>query len=161
MSDDIAREVWKYSRAKGCTKLVLLVIADDANTEMREGWTSPERMAKLCNCTVRHVYNRLLILEEMGEIEVHEHPNFATTYRIRDYVAKEYGYVSFPPGLERDGGYMATKGEILNDWPECKQRDGDVRAPERMAAILARRPAPTAWEMPAYLSKRRRKRAKQ
>jgi hypothetical protein len=135
MSDKIAQEVWEYSRTKGTTKLVLLVLADNANTETREAWPSRGYLAQRCNCSERHVTNQLLILEEMEEIEVHEHPNWATTYIIRDYFHHTIG------------------GDVVPRWDLPEQPGGNVK--KRVAAIQARRPQPTVFEMPDYLRKRR------
>jgi hypothetical protein len=139
VSNPITEEVWRYSRAKPAAKLVLLAIADNANTETREAWPSPGHIAQRANCTIRHVYNQLLILEEMGELLVLEHTDFCTTYRIRQFVEES------PDGRRRQ----------LNTYPEHEQRGGNIKDPARVAAILARRPAPTPWERPAHLRRRK------
>lgn len=137
MSDKVQQEVWEYSRTKGTTKLVLLVLADNANTETREGWPSRGYIAQRCNCSERHVTNQLLILEEMGEIEVREHPNWPTTYVIRNYF------------------HRTLSGDLVPRWELPEQPGKNIKDPARIAAIRARRARPTVWEMPDYLRKRR------
>ncbi len=120
MSDDIMQDVWHYSRAKPTTKLVLLCVADNASNVNRQALIDPRDIAERCNCTSRHVYDQLYKLEEMREIQ----KVADRTYTVREYVATD--------GM--------LKGQQLNVFDDHAPQPGNIKDPERRAAIRAKRP---------------------
>lgn len=94
-------EVWKYSKARGTDRLVLLALADQARDETREAWPSISYLAKRCLCDKRTVQRNIRNLEGIGEVLVirgaagidRHRPKAATsnTYRIVVYLLDDEG----------------------------------------------------------------------
>jgi hypothetical protein len=70
MSVYVSSAVWKHSKAKGGALLVLLAIADVASHD-GAGYIAVSSLARQTRLTVRQVYNVLLSLESMEEIEAY------------------------------------------------------------------------------------------
>lgn len=68
MALEIMSEVTDYSRARGKTFLVLLMMANNANPEDRTVRVHPENYAASCHISRRSVYRALNKLLELGEI---------------------------------------------------------------------------------------------
>ena len=69
MSIEVMNDVWRYSKAKGTDRLVLIALADQAN-DQRECWPSVSSIGKKCLLTPRNVQKRIRSLEELGEVIV-------------------------------------------------------------------------------------------
>ena len=69
MSIEVMNDVWRYSKAKGTDRLVLIALADQAN-DQRERWPSVSSIGKKCLLTPRNVQKRIRSLEELGEVIV-------------------------------------------------------------------------------------------
>lgn len=120
MSREIETEVWRYSRAKAVTKLVLLCVANEANNTNREAFIDVYDIAAQCNVGWRHVYDQLAKLEEMLEVE----KIADRTYTVRKYVAS--------------GGYL--NGKQLNVYEDHAPKPGNIKDPDRQASVRAMRP---------------------
>lgn len=81
MSIQIMTLVWKYSKLKGSALLLLLAIADNANTETKLAWPSMEYLAKKTRLSRRQVIRLISIIEQSGELEVLRSARF-NRYRI-------------------------------------------------------------------------------
>lgn len=68
MSIEVMNSVWKYSKADGRARLVLLAIADHQGE--LGAWPSLERLAEMVNASTRSVQRDIQILEALGELRV-------------------------------------------------------------------------------------------
>lgn len=83
MSIEAYGRVWKYSRARGTARVVLLAIADHANAEGGNAYPSVRRIAEMANVCQRSVQNALASLRESGElVAVARHRSGTTIYRL-------------------------------------------------------------------------------
>jgi hypothetical protein len=60
--------VWRHSRSEGSARLVLLALADHANTQTAEAWPAIKTMASMARVDRRTVQRSLSEIEELGEI---------------------------------------------------------------------------------------------
>lgn len=91
MSAKLTEEVWEYSQAKGIDKLVLLVIADNADTKTRVGYPGQKLIAARTGVSLRTVVTSIKQLVDDKEITIKkrrakEGPKTYNTYTIREYV---------------------------------------------------------------------------
>jgi biotin operon repressor len=84
MSIQAISAVWKYSRQKSNSLLVLLGIADFTNTE-GDAWPSGKTLAKKVRMCKRTVQRHVRALEKAGELEVRQNQGRrgSNIYRIR------------------------------------------------------------------------------
>jgi len=69
MSIDASNLVWKKSKTTGTPRLVMLAIADNANSD-GYAWPGIKTMAEMCNCSERQVTRIVAELEASGELYV-------------------------------------------------------------------------------------------
>ena len=69
MSVDVMSAVWKQSRATGSARLLLLAIADNANSEGK-AYPSIKRLAQKVNTSERNIQFLLRKLVELGELAI-------------------------------------------------------------------------------------------
>lgn len=87
MSLDISAEVWKHSQQSGSELIVMLALADNADTDSRLAWPSIAYLARKSRMTDRGVQKVLRRLEDSGEIEIRQPTTGrkTNTYRINEY----------------------------------------------------------------------------
>jgi hypothetical protein len=96
----ITEEVWEHSEAEGTKRLVLLVLADNADDERRYAWPSVPRIARRVRRSERAVQRVLRELVEEGELRVVREGGTiggkrrATLYAIRPYGPGSTGFVA-------------------------------------------------------------------
>ena len=69
MSIAATKLVWETSKASGTPRLVMLAIADNANSD-GYAWPGIKTMAEMCNCSERQVTRIVAELEASGELYV-------------------------------------------------------------------------------------------
>lgn len=73
MSVKVSERVWRYSKATGTARLVLLSVADHcANEDGTGAWPSLDRLAKRTRLSPRQVQRMLRRLELAGELRIEE-----------------------------------------------------------------------------------------
>jgi hypothetical protein len=84
MSIELSSAVWKHSRQKSGTLLVLLALADYANSE-NIAWPAVSTLARKVRMSKRNVQRCLRALENAGELEIrlNEGRKGSNIYRIR------------------------------------------------------------------------------
>lgn len=82
MSDKVTSKVWRHSRAKGISLLVMLAIADAADDE-GVAVVSTKAIAETCRIAQRSVFRSINELEESNSLEVERARGYnANTYRV-------------------------------------------------------------------------------
>lgn len=114
MSIKIMTEIWEYSNTKGSELLLLLAIADHANSETRQAYPSVPRLARLIRMTKRNTQYLLKKLEDGGHILIKPNAGINGTNR----------YTVLTPWAENQGG---EKFAPLNIWAGEKNRKKGVK----------------------------------
>ena len=84
MSVRILSEIWEHSQAKGSELLLLLALADHADSVTAECYPSVKRLAKLIRMSKRNTQYLLRKLEEDGHITIKPKasPNKTNLYKL-------------------------------------------------------------------------------
>jgi len=92
MSIKIMAEVWEYSQAKGSELLLLLALADHADSVHAQCWPSVQRLALLIRMSERNTQYLLRKLEADGHIAIQLRGSSRRTnlYRIHRPWCKDY-----------------------------------------------------------------------
>jgi len=162
MSIEISTRVWKHSAAKGGNLLVLLAIADNADTETGEAFPGVAYLAAKTRLSVRGVKYATKNLIEMGELELVERGGFrqgkatANLYRVKTKVqtlhvkdtkvqfrVEEGAVVAPQPSVEpsvlkeRKETDPRTR-EVFDYWQSTLNRERSKLTPTRRTKIEAR-----------------------
>ena len=81
MSVEASRAVWRFSKAEGNTRLVLLAIADNAD-DTGVAWPSHDTLSTKCLISVRAVIDNVARLEALGEVRVARKKRHVNVYRM-------------------------------------------------------------------------------
>lgn len=82
MSIRCSARVWKYSRSKGSTKLILLAVADHAHDDGTGAWPSQTTLAEKTGLSERTVRRELKRLEQMGELRAVKREGLTTLFSV-------------------------------------------------------------------------------
>ena len=148
MSVDVMSAVWKQSRATGSARLLLLAIADNANSDGK-AYPSIKRLAQKVNTSERNIQFLLRKLVELGElaIELQAERRGCNAYYV--LLGTNGGEEAFTGGVKRLSPEPSVEPSIEPSLGERARATPPPPAPPAAKVIISRSPnMPRGLQLP-------------
>ena len=148
MSVDVMSAVWKESKATGSARLLLLAIADNANSEGK-AYPSIKRLAQKVNTSERNIQFLLRKLVELGElaIELQAERRGCNAYYV--LLGTNGGEEAFTGGVKRLSPEPSVEPSIEPSLGERARATPPPPAPPAAKVIISRSPnMPRGLQLP-------------
>lgn len=133
MAIEVTQWVWNYSHSRLSDRLVLLAIADNANSRNGDGaWPSVSELMRKANLSERGVRGAIKNLQTLGELEVlyNAGPSGVNAYRVIMGDAR-------PP----DPGGPDTEGDDMRNLAPAKSAPAKFAPADRRQSLQGAKPA--------------------
>ena len=129
MSTKIMSEVWNYSQAKGAELLLLLALADYADSVDGQCWPAVERLSMLIRMSERNTQYLLRKLEAHGHIAIHlrASPRKTNLYQVLRPWCKDCAVAITEGANGHTGNGAKAFAPNPNSYPKTEEKKENAR----------------------------------